>query len=156
MNDGFKTYTPKEMKLLKPFPWKERELCDILEGKIEQFCFDVLWESYISHRREYTFWAIWFWPNRPKIDFIISCVWWDILLEVKNPINSWNEMRAAIWQSLSYLSIAKRTNHNIKRNVLLTTRTSIDVCETITELKLPIELLIIEEERVLILTWLEK
>lgn len=150
MSELTKTLTAKEMKIMKPFIWKEKELCDILEKKIEYFCRDVLWEKYISHSREYKFWVIWFWPNMPKIDFHIVCEWWDILLEVKNPINAGNEMRAAIWQSLSYLAIAKRSKHNIKRNLLLTTRTSIDVCDTIKELNLPIELLIIEDERVLI------
>ena len=134
------------------FPWKEKELCDVIENKIDVFCNEVLWETYISHKREWQFWLNKFWPNKMSIDFKIETENGTILLEVKNPTSTGSEMSAAIGQSLVYKSYSGNRWFNIYRNLLLTTRVTKEVIDAIKAFFLPIELIVVQEDKTLTLT----
>lgn len=140
-------YTPEELlKNLKSYPWKEKDLCDFIEERIKDFCLEVLWEKYISHQREwqFTFHKRFAW-NKSAIDFIIATENWNILIEVKNPKNySLHDLTSGLWQSLNYYNKAKVNWYDIYRNIILTTKTNLEVISTIQNLNLPIEMIILQ------------
>lgn len=136
----------KEIKKFAKFPWKEKQLCDYLEDKIKEFCLEVLDEEYVSHKREWYFWLKRFWWNTMSIDFMVETKNGLILLEVKNPTAPWSEMASAIWQSLVYRSHAEYKWYDVYRNIILTTRTTVNINGTIVSMKLPIELIVIQED----------
>lgn len=121
----------------------EKHLCDYIEDNIENFCCEI-GIDYKSHTREsYIVPLKLFGKNKPRIDFLIN----DkdggvVLLEIKQPVNTYREINRAISQMLDYYLTAEETGHRVNKAIILTTKINDTFTKIISRFNLPIDLIL--------------
>lgn len=113
------TLTPDEVinKITKDFV-NERQLSKYIDENIELFCNDILQDTYVNHKKEFTI-------NKRKgktscIDFFIKCKNGNYAIELKNPKNR-NELNGAIGQLLFYELLFEKSKIKIDKFFLIST-----------------------------------
>lgn len=83
---------------------KEADLCDYIELNAELFALDILEEELVSFEREWDLNQYRVYGPRPKrVDFMFKTDKSEcILVECKNPTNTYSELRNAVAQLMSY------------------------------------------------------
>lgn len=121
----------------------EREFCAYLEANMDNFCKDVLDDELFSYRKESYLIHKSFGRNIPRIDFDIKTKKGiRVLVECKNPSQTFAEMSRAISQLLTYATIAGEDC----KLVLATSATIPIIQETIMKYELPITVALINKD----------
>jgi len=137
LNNGFKS---------------EKEMCDYIDQYAQYFAQDVLEIKYINHKREYYLGAkvnFNYHGNLPRVDFMFEHNKGIILVECKNPTNTYAEIINGIGQLLAYYCICKNNDINVNRMCLVSSRYLHSVRQIINLFKLPIEYYMLTRDNIL-------
>jgi len=121
----------------------EKHLCNYIEDNMESFCSEV-GIDYKSHTREsYIVRLKMFGKNKARIDFLIEEKDKGIvLLEIKQPRNTYREINSAISQMLDYYLTAEEAGYKINKAIILTTKINDTFTKIVNRFNLPIELVL--------------
>lgn len=111
----------------------EKELSDYIDFNIQDFCIDILEDTYVDHCMEMPLYKqMRRGPRGRRVDIYIECKKHKYVIELKNP-KSLSEMRSAIGQLLDY----GRELPDCKM-ILVATKHDINTSKTIKHYNLPI------------------
>lgn len=130
---------------------QEEELCDYIDAHPRLFSLDILEEEYQSHERE---WDLnqyrRFGPRCTRVDFMFSTdVSECVLVECKNPVNIYSEIRNAIAQLMAYRVVTMENDITPDRCLLVTSKYHPVVGKMIDSYELPIEVFVLGKDRIL-------
>jgi hypothetical protein len=130
----------------------EKEMSDYIELNIKEFCSEVFDDIYISHKREYSF------GNTKRhgavsrkgtpnirVDFLISCINGNYLVECKNPKQVHTELTRGIGQLLMYETMLYEKEISA-RCVIVSTQCSDMVIKIIKAHKLQFDFVVFNKE----------
>lgn len=142
------------VKYLKEGFDNEKELNDFIDHFASLFARDILEIKYKSHKREYYLGdnmnVRFNKGNQPHVDFVfISSNDEVILVECKNPKNTYAELSNSIGQILTYSCIAKENGVKIARLCIISTKYDDRIRKVIKEFNLPIEVYLISRTNML-------
>lgn len=131
---------------------KEKDLCDYIELNIVKFTTDIVGATYKSHDREYPLYR----HRRSvggniRIDFLIETTDGQrIGIECKHPFYK-SELSLAVGQCLGYLSQFEKHDKELDKIFIVSTKIDDIVPSIITKFNLPIEFVVMDKQKHLIL-----
>ena len=130
----------------------EREMCNYIEAHAPQFARDLLEIDYLGHRREFQLGTQKKYRGgcAPRVDFLfVSKSGQAILVECKNPKNSYAELVNSIGQMMAYICIAESNRLPVSKCAIVASKYDHRVGMMIKEFSLPIDFYILTKNSML-------
>lgn len=149
-----KILNPTWDNAIKIFDWEnyisndfnnERDLCNFIELNKIEFAKEILEIDYKSHKREFYLGTgrRYIDKNMARVDFLFtSQTNQNIIIECKNPSNTYTELRNGLIQLMAYYCDCKIYGFKVDRMILVTTKFNPIIQLIIKEFKLNIEVIV--------------